>query len=110
MTLTDEDKHWIEAANEESSKRFEHQFTNLIQSLDREMVAGLETVNDRADLKAGRLERQTLLWETGRRWSYGIDTWAAKIEADLETKDRPIADLARRIDEPDGKERLPMTP
>ena len=35
MTLTDEDKHWIEAAIEESSKRFEHQFTNLIQSVRR---------------------------------------------------------------------------
>jgi hypothetical protein len=35
MTLTDEDKYWIEAAMEESSKRFEHQFTNLIQSVRR---------------------------------------------------------------------------
>ena len=51
-----------------------------------------------------------MLWETGRRWSDGIDTWAAKIEAALETKDRQIADLAGRIDEPDGKEHLPMTP
>jgi hypothetical protein len=38
MTLTDEDKHWIEAAIEESSKRFEHQFKNLIQSFEREMA------------------------------------------------------------------------
>jgi hypothetical protein len=28
----------------------------------------------------------------------------------METKDSQIADLARRIDEPDGTEHLPMTP
>jgi hypothetical protein len=39
-----------------------------------------------------------------------MDSWAAKIEGALETKDRQIPDLARRIDEPDGKEHLPMTP
>jgi hypothetical protein len=39
-----------------------------------------------------------------------MDTWAAKIEAALlDTKDRQIADLARRIDEPDWTEHLPMT-
>jgi hypothetical protein len=58
-------------------------------------------------MQAGRC--QTVLWETGRRWSDGLDTWAAKIEAALETEDRQIADLARRIDEPDGTEHLPMT-
>jgi hypothetical protein len=44
MTLTDEDKHWMKAAMEDSSKRFGYQFTNLIQRLEREMVAGWETV------------------------------------------------------------------
>ena len=39
-----------------------------------------------------------------------MDTWAAKIEAALETKDRQVAGLARRIDEPDGTEYLPVTP
>ena len=39
-----------------------------------------------------------------------MDSWAAKIEAALETKDRQVADLARRIDQADGTERLPMTP
>jgi len=39
-----------------------------------------------------------------------MDTWAAKIDAALDTKDGQIADLARRIDEPDGTEHLPMTP
>ena len=64
----------------------------------------------RLNPQAARLERQTMLRETGRRWSDGMDTWAAKIDAALDTKDRQIADLARRIDEPDGTEHLPMTP
>jgi hypothetical protein len=73
------------------------------------MMGGFETVNYRLDTQAARLERQTVLWETGRRWSDGMDIWAAKIEAALDTTDRQIADLARRIDEPDGTEHLPMT-
>jgi hypothetical protein len=64
-------------------------------------------VVSRLDLQAARLERQTVLWQTGRRWSDGMDTWAAKIEAALETKDRQIAGLARRIDLPDETEHLP---
>ena len=70
-------------------------------------VAGFETVTGRLDTQAARLERQALLWATGRRWSDGMDTWAAKIEAALETKDRQVADLARRIDLPDETEHLP---
>jgi hypothetical protein len=59
----------------------------------------LET-EDRRFIKIGYTMR--MLWETGRRWSYGMDTWAAKIEAALETKGRQIAGLAGRIDVPDG--------
>jgi hypothetical protein len=80
------------------------------ECLGREVHSFRDEVISRLDLQAARLERQTMLWETGRRWSDGIDTWAAKIEAALETKDRQIADLAGRIDEPDGTERLLVTP
>jgi hypothetical protein len=73
-------------------------------------VTGFETVNGHLDTQAARLERRTMLWETGRRWSDGMDTRAAKMEAALETKDRQIADLARRIDEPNGTEHLAMSP
>ena len=46
----------------------------------------------------------------GRRWSDGKDTRAAKIKAALKNKGRQIDDPARRIDQRDGTERLPMTP
>jgi hypothetical protein len=42
-------------------------------------------MSDRLVLHAGRLERQTLLWASGQRWSDRMDSWAAKIEAALET-------------------------
>jgi hypothetical protein len=77
------------------------------ECLERELHSFRDERVSRLDPPAGRC--QTLLWETGRRWSYGMDTWAAKIESALETKDRQIADLARRIDEPNGTEHLPMT-
>jgi hypothetical protein len=54
-------------------------------------------------LQAGRLERLTILWATEQRWSDGMDSRAAKIEAALEAKP------ARRIDEPGGTEHIPMT-
>ena len=84
--------------------------TDLKESLEREIHAGFESINARFDLQAARLEHQTMLRETGLQWSGGMDSWAAKIEAALETKDRQIADLARRIDEPNGTEHLAMSP
>jgi hypothetical protein len=78
------------------------------ECLDWELHSLRDEVLSRLDPQAGRC--QTLLWETGRRCSDGMDIWAAKIEAALETKDRQIADLAGRIHEPDGTEHLPMPP
>ena len=64
------------------------------ESLEWELHAFRDEALSRLDLQPGRC--QAMLWETGRRWSGGMDSWAAKIEASLETKDRHIADLARR--------------
>jgi hypothetical protein len=38
-------------------------------------------MSDPLNLQAVRLERQTMLWATGQRWSDDMDSWAAKIEA-----------------------------
>jgi hypothetical protein len=78
------------------------------ESLERELHSFRDEVLSRLDLQAGRC--RAMFWETGRRWSDRMDSWAAKIEAALETKDRQIADPARWIDERDGTERLLMTP
>jgi hypothetical protein len=86
----------------------EKPMTDTNESVERELHSFRDEVVSRLDPQAGRCP--TLLWEAGRRWSYGMDTWAAKIESALETKDRQIADLARRIDESHGTEHLPMTP
>jgi hypothetical protein len=71
-----------------SDGSLEISITDLKRSLEQEIHAGFESINVRLHLQAARLERQTMLWESGRRWSGGMDTWATKIEAALETKDR----------------------
>ena len=58
------------------------------ECLDREPPSFRDEVLARLDLQAARCQA---------------------IEAALETKDRQIAGLARRIDVPDGTEHLPMT-
>ena len=79
------------------------------ESLEWELHSFCDEVVSPLNPQAARLERQAMLRETGRRWSDGMDIWAAKIEAALETKDRQIADSARWIDERDGTEHLLMT-
>jgi hypothetical protein len=50
------------------------------ESLERELHSFRDEVLWRLDPQAGRCE--AILCETGRRWSGGMVTWAAKIEAD----------------------------
>jgi hypothetical protein len=51
---------------------------NTKECLVWELQSFRAEVVSRLDPQAGRC--QTLLRETGRRWGYGIDTWAVKIE------------------------------
>jgi hypothetical protein len=62
------------------------------ESLEWEFHSFCDEVVSHLDLQAARLERQAMLGETGRRWSDGMDTWAAKTEAALEPKDKQVAE------------------
>ena len=83
----------------ESSKRLEQLFVNVTQSLEREMKGGFSEINARLDDQAIRLERHAMLWQTGSRWSGGMDKWAEKVDSSLDAKDKQIAALRQRVDE-----------
>jgi hypothetical protein len=51
----------------------------------------------RFDTQATRLDRQGGLLNAGSRWSSRMDSWAEKIDAAMESKDREIADLRERL-------------
>ena len=74
-----------------------------IQNLTREMRDGFAQVTTRFDTQATRLDRHAALWQTGRRWSGRIDDWAEKVDAALETKDREIAELRKRLTDVEDK-------
>jgi hypothetical protein len=67
------------------------------ESLEREIRDGFARMDARFDTQATRLDRQGGLLNAGSRWSSRMDTWAEKIDAALETKDREIADLRERL-------------
>jgi hypothetical protein len=75
----------------------EELITDMKESLEREIQAGFAEVNTRLDRQALRLDRQGSNWQTGRRWSSRMDDWAEKVDAALETKDREIGDLRKRL-------------
>jgi hypothetical protein len=68
-----------------------------IHGLAREMREGFAQINTRFDTQAARLDRHAGLWQTGSRWSAGMDVWAEKIDAAIEVKDREIAELRERL-------------
>ena len=68
-----------------------------IHGLGREMRDGFAQINTKFDTQAARLDRHAGLWQTGSRWSAGMDVWAEKIDAAIETKDREIAELRERL-------------
>jgi hypothetical protein len=72
-------------------------------SLRHEMREGFAQVNSRLDAQALRLERQGMLWQTGRRWGARMDDWADKMDAALEVRDREIAELRARIVKLEGR-------
>ncbi len=75
-----------------------------IHALRDEMRVGFAQVNPRFDTQAIRLERHAALWQTGRRWSARMDAWAEKVDSALETKDREIAELRKRLDKLETRE------
>jgi hypothetical protein len=48
---------------------------DLKESLEREIHSFRDQVISRFDVQANRLERHAMLWQTGRRWSAGMDEW-----------------------------------
>ena len=68
-----------------------------IHSLGREMREGFAQISTKFDTQATRLDRHAGLWQTGSRWSAGMDVWAEKIDAAIEVKDREIAELRERL-------------
>ena len=77
---------------------------DLKESLERELAGlrhdmqeGFAQVNTRLDTQAARLERHAGLWQTGTRWSSGMDAWAEKVDGALEGKDLEIAELRERL-------------
>ena len=78
------------------------------ESLERELRSvgdKLDGITARFDTQATRLERHAMLWQTGRRWSARMDDWADRIDAALETRDREIAELRKRITDLENKVR-----
>ena len=82
----------------------EHLLLDVKESLEREihglaleMRAGFAQITTRFDTQAARLDRHAGLLQTGSRWSAGINVWAEKIDAAIETKDREIAELRERL-------------
>jgi chromosome segregation ATPase len=77
------------------------------ESLERELAGirqdvqqvqqSIVQLNGRFDTQAARLERHAGLWQTGARWSNRMDTWAEKVDASLEAKDREIGELRERL-------------
>ena len=51
-----------------------------LHSIEHKMTEGFEAITTRLDNQAARLDRQARMWQTGRRWSAGIDDWAEKID------------------------------
>jgi hypothetical protein len=70
-----------------------------IGGIEQEMRAGFVQLNTRFDTQAARLDRQGGLLQAGNRWSGRMNDWAEKIDVALETKDREIAELRRRLDD-----------
>ena len=68
-----------------------------LHSMDQKLTEGFGQINTRFDTQAARLERHAGLWQTGSRWSARMDDWASKIDTALETKDREIAELRKRL-------------
>jgi len=83
-------------------EHLEELMIDLKKSLEREignLRKDIAEIAVRFDNQALRLDRHAALWQTGRRWSTRMDDWAEKVDAALETKDRQIADLRRRVDD-----------
>jgi len=83
----------------------EREIHGVKESLEREMREGFAQVNTRFDIQSARLERHAGLWQAGTRWSSRMDAWAEKVDSALETKDQQIADLRKRLDEIEKKQR-----
>jgi len=82
----------------------EREIRQVKESLEREihqvkttLEQGFAQVNARFDTQAARLDRHAGMWQTGRRWSARMDSWAEKVDGALEAKDREIAELRERL-------------
>lgn len=74
-----------------------------LHSMNQKMTDGFAAINTRLDDQAASLRRHAVLWQTGRRWSAGMDDWAEKIDTALDTKDREISELRKRISDLEDK-------
>jgi hypothetical protein len=79
------------------------------ESLEREMNTRFDEVNRRFDAvdarfdaQANRLDRQAAIIQSGARWSARMTAWSEKIDVSLDTKNKEIIDLNKRIDKKDG--------
>ena len=76
--------------------------TDIKESLERETAALRELIITRFDTQAARLERHAALIQTGSRWTSRMNDWAEKIDRALETKDKQIADITKRLEDLEG--------
>ena len=74
------------------------------ESLERDLARveekvdrGFAEVKQRFDDQSARMDRHGGLLRAGSLWISRTDTWAEKVDASLEVKDREIADLRERI-------------
>jgi hypothetical protein len=74
-----------------------------LHSMDQKLADGFASITIRLDDQAASLRRHAVSWQTGRRWSAGMDDWAEKIDTALETKDREIAELRKRLTDVEDK-------
>jgi chromosome segregation ATPase len=95
-------------------EHLEQLIIDLKESLEREMRTGfgrLETrlagLENRFDTQAARLDRHAGLLQTGNRWLGRMHEWADKVDQALETKDRQIAELLKRLEKLEGRNGKP---
>lgn len=112
MALDNEDRNYI--AEQISGLRIElkteiaanqNQLVAVLTDIKESLERQYEQLSVRAQDQPIRLERHAGLLQTGSRWTVRTQRWQERVDGALEVKDRQIADLNRRIEELEKRQR-----
>jgi len=98
MSLTDDDKQWIQQVVAASEQRMVALITSVKESLEREISGLRDDLTARLDNMSASLDRQDGWMKTGGRRIVVVETWAEKVDQALELKDRQIAEIRQRLE------------